>query len=194
MAAPITALLPLLLGSCSGDARIHGAFSSRPFPSPYSNQHLGYAESTRAFPKEHFSIVPHNEHYCANGGVCLPPVLCAAAYLETLYDPSAPCHLAPGTPGVCCPPRKSPCEYLDIQPLCRVAIYARKQPSRAILWVTVTARGASHPRPIKNFLYCDGAVLEIQRLNDYCCYSRQGVSMNLPFSRGAVIAPRRFSR
>merc|ERR1719499_418473 len=46
--------------------------------------------------------------YCANGGACVPPVFCAANYLESLYDPAAPCYLAHGTPGVCCVPRKSP--------------------------------------------------------------------------------------
>ena len=49
--------------------------------------------------------------YCSNGGYCLPPVACAPWYLNTLYDPSAACYLAPGTPGVCCPPRKSSCKY-----------------------------------------------------------------------------------
>ena len=48
--------------------------------------------------------------YCANGGSCVPPVLCAANYLESLYDPAAACYLAHGTPGVCCLPRKPPCE------------------------------------------------------------------------------------
>ena len=48
--------------------------------------------------------------YCANGGACVPPVFCAPNYLESLYDPAAPCYLAHGTPGVCCVPRKSPCK------------------------------------------------------------------------------------
>ena len=48
--------------------------------------------------------------YCANGGYCVPPVLCAPWYLESLYDPSAPCYLAHGTPGVCCAPKKPACE------------------------------------------------------------------------------------
>ena len=48
--------------------------------------------------------------YCANGGACVPPVFCSPNYLESLYDPAAPCYLAHGTPGVCCPHRKSPCE------------------------------------------------------------------------------------
>ena len=116
-------LLLLLLESCSGEARIHGAYSSRAFSSPYSNQHPSYSDNTRAFPTvEHLGVFPPSEHYCSNGGLCLPPVLCAPAYLETLYDPSAPCHLAPGTPGTCCPPRKSSCEYLDIEPLWWTAI------------------------------------------------------------------------
>jgi len=46
--------------------------------------------------------------YCANGGYCVAPVLCAPYYLESLYDPAAACYLAPGTPGVCCPPKKKP--------------------------------------------------------------------------------------
>ena len=48
--------------------------------------------------------------YCANGGYCVPPVHCAPYYLESLYDPAAPCYLAHGTPGVCCPPKKAPCK------------------------------------------------------------------------------------
>jgi len=44
--------------------------------------------------------------YCSNGGYCVPPVACAPWYINTLYDPAAACYLAPGTPGVCCPPRK----------------------------------------------------------------------------------------
>ena len=48
--------------------------------------------------------------YCANGGYCVPPVHCAPYYLESLYDPAAPCYLAHGTPGVCCPPQKAPCK------------------------------------------------------------------------------------
>ena len=48
--------------------------------------------------------------YCANGGSCVPPVFCSPNYLESLYDPAAPCYLAHGTPGVCCLPRKHPCE------------------------------------------------------------------------------------
>ena len=49
--------------------------------------------------------------YCANGGICVPPVLCSLHYLETLYDPSAACSVAEGTPGLCCPPiNKRPCK------------------------------------------------------------------------------------
>jgi len=44
--------------------------------------------------------------YCANGGYCVPPVFCAPWYLESLYDPAAPCYLAHGTPGVCCATKK----------------------------------------------------------------------------------------
>jgi len=44
--------------------------------------------------------------YCANGGVCVEPVLCSPWYLESLYDPGAACYLGPSTPGVCCAPKK----------------------------------------------------------------------------------------
>jgi peroxidase len=46
--------------------------------------------------------------YCANGGYCVPQALCAPSYLDLLYDPAAPCYLAPNTPGVCCLHRKDP--------------------------------------------------------------------------------------
>ena len=151
LALLVLPLLLLLLESCSGEARIHGAYSSRAFP--YSNQHTtSYSDNARPFSSEQLGVFPPSEHYCSNGGVCLPPVLCAPAYLETLYDPSAPCHLAPGTPGTCCPPRKPSCEYLDIDPLSWWTAICMQVTQRAILWVT--ARGASHQRPIKNFLYC----------------------------------------
>ena len=48
--------------------------------------------------------------YCANGGYCVPPVFCAPWYLESLYDPAAPCYLAHGTPGVCCATKKPACK------------------------------------------------------------------------------------
>ena len=51
--------------------------------------------------------------YCANGGYCVPPVACAPWYLTSLYDSAAACYLAPGTPGVCCPPHKPSCKYAD---------------------------------------------------------------------------------
>ena len=47
---------------------------------------------------------------CGNGGYCVPPTLCAPWYLDSLYDPAAPCYLAHGTPGVCCVARKPPCK------------------------------------------------------------------------------------
>ena len=153
---------------CCGEARIHGAFSSRAFSSPFANQHLSYSDNTvRVFPTEHLPVFPPSEHYCSNGGVCLPPVLCAPAYLETLYDPSAPCHLAPGTPGTCCPPRKPSCEYLDIEPLWWIAICMQ-----ATQRCKLIGRSSScvHQSPINNFLYCRGQPQESQRLNDYCCY------------------------
>ena len=50
--------------------------------------------------------------YCANGGYCVPPVFCAPWYLESLYDPAAPCYLAHGTPGVCCATKKPACKYI----------------------------------------------------------------------------------
>ena len=49
--------------------------------------------------------------YCANGGVCVEPVLCSPWYLESLYDPGAACYLGPSTPGVCCAPKKPACKY-----------------------------------------------------------------------------------
>ena len=48
--------------------------------------------------------------YCGNGGYCVPPSFCAPWYLDTLYDPAAPCLLAHGTPGVCCVTKKPPCK------------------------------------------------------------------------------------
>jgi len=44
---------------------------------------------------------------CGNGGYCVPPVICAPWYLDSLVDPAAPCLLALGTPGVCCVPKKN---------------------------------------------------------------------------------------
>ena len=41
---------------------------------------------------------------------CVPQSLCAPSYLDLLYDPAAPCYLAPNTPGVCCLPRKDTCK------------------------------------------------------------------------------------
>ena len=48
--------------------------------------------------------------YCANGGYCVPNVLCAPDYMRNLYQPGASCYLAHGTPGICCLERKSSCE------------------------------------------------------------------------------------
>ena len=48
--------------------------------------------------------------YCANGGYCVPNVLCAPDYMRNLYQPGAACYLAHGTPGICCLERKSSCE------------------------------------------------------------------------------------
>jgi len=62
----------------------------------------------------HHGVAAHHGYgyeaagYCANGGTCVPPVFCSPNYLESLYDPAAPCYLAHGTPGVCCLPRKHP--------------------------------------------------------------------------------------
>ena len=50
--------------------------------------------------------------YCGNGGYCVPPVFCSPWYQESLYDPAAPCYLAPGTPGVCCVTKNPPCKFL----------------------------------------------------------------------------------
>ena len=47
---------------------------------------------------------------CYNGGVCAAPVSCAPHYLSSLLDPAALCSLAPGRPGVCCPPHIQTCE------------------------------------------------------------------------------------
>ena len=47
--------------------------------------------------------------FCANGGYCVPPTFCAPWYLDSLYDPAAPCYLAHGTPGVCCVTKNPPC-------------------------------------------------------------------------------------
>jgi len=44
--------------------------------------------------------------YCANRGICTTPVSCAPYYQDSLLDPTAPCYLAPGTPGVCCFPKQ----------------------------------------------------------------------------------------
>ena len=48
--------------------------------------------------------------YCANGGYCVPNVLCAPDYMKNLYEPGAACYLAHGTPGICCLDRKSACK------------------------------------------------------------------------------------
>ena len=48
--------------------------------------------------------------YCANGGFCVPNVLCAPDYMRNLYEPGAACYLAHGTPGICCVERKSSCK------------------------------------------------------------------------------------
>jgi peroxidase len=69
---------------------------------------------SQADPTADPAIVAHAGHgyaavpvtYCANGGYCVPPAACAPWYLESLYDPTAACYLAHGTPGVCCAPKK----------------------------------------------------------------------------------------
>ena len=43
---------------------------------------------------------------------CVPAMHCAPWYLESLYDPAAPCYLAHGAPGVCCPPKKPACKHV----------------------------------------------------------------------------------
>jgi len=48
-----------------------------------------------------------SNHYCPNSGYCAPPIACAPAYLSSLAKSTAACNLAPGTPGVCCPPKQS---------------------------------------------------------------------------------------
>ena len=67
---------------------------------------------TSAYP---VPVVAHEAPYCANHGVCVPPALCAPWYLESLYDPAAPCYLGPNTPGVCCVNKKHPhpCESFN---------------------------------------------------------------------------------
>ena len=47
--------------------------------------------------------------YCPSGP-CVPPVLCSPHYLATLLLPSSRCLLAPGTPGLCCPPSRANCK------------------------------------------------------------------------------------
>ena len=85
--------LLLLSGRCEGEAdAVHHVVAAHP-----GLPHHGYGGYKAA-------------GYCANGGSCVPPVFCSPNYLESLYDPAAPCYLAHGTPGVCCLPRKHPCE------------------------------------------------------------------------------------
>ena len=69
-------------------------------------------------PVPHHGAGYHDVPYCANGGHCVPPAHCAPWYLESLYDPAAPCYLGPNTPGVCCVPKKSACKYIN-----KVTIY-----------------------------------------------------------------------
>ena len=43
--------------------------------------------------------------YCANGGVCVPPMYCSIHYADLVYNPtSTGCWLAINTPGICCYP------------------------------------------------------------------------------------------
>jgi hypothetical protein len=60
-------------------------------------------------PALHYATKATPDGFCSNGGHCLPPVVCAPQYLQSLYDPTAACSLAPGTPGVCCPARIRGC-------------------------------------------------------------------------------------
>ena len=64
-------------------------------------------------PVPHHGAGYHDVPYCANGGHCVPPAHCAPWYLESLYDPAAPCYLGPNTPGVCCVPKKSACKSIN---------------------------------------------------------------------------------
>ena len=64
-------------------------------------------------PVPHHGAGYHDIPYCANGGHCVPPAHCAPWYLESLYDPAAPCYLGPNTPGVCCVPKKSACKSIN---------------------------------------------------------------------------------
>ena len=61
----------------------------------------------------HYASAPPDT-FCSNQGYCVPPVICAASYLESIYDPAAPCSIAPGTPGVCCPPTTRGCTYSSL--------------------------------------------------------------------------------
>ena len=43
--------------------------------------------------------------YCANGGVCVPPMYCSVHYGDLIYEASSTsCWLAINTPGICCYP------------------------------------------------------------------------------------------
>ena len=94
----LTAALLQLAGPCAGEAEaVHHVVGGHPGLPHHGLPHHGYGGYEAA-------------GYCANGGSCVPPVFCSPNYLESLYDPAAPCYLAHGTPGVCCLPRKHPCE------------------------------------------------------------------------------------
>ena len=58
--------------------------------------------------------------YCSSASSCLPPVLCSPHYLSTLLSPSS-CLLAPGTPGLCCPPSPPNCKITLSQLLSSIA-------------------------------------------------------------------------
>ena len=70
---------------------------------------LSSAEPDAAVISHPHGHVYAHEPYCSNGGACVPPALCAPWYLESLYDPSSPCYIAHGTPGVCCVQKKGSC-------------------------------------------------------------------------------------
>ena len=81
-----------------------GGVSAEAEADPAHPVHVVPGHPTSAYPVE----VP----YCANGGQCVPPSFCAPWYLESLYDPAAPCYLGPNTPGVCCVNKKPTCKSL----------------------------------------------------------------------------------
>ena len=62
---------------------------------------------------------PHSlSSHCPAPQRCVPPVLCPAPYLASLYDPAAQCYLAHGTPGVCCKGQTKSCKCYFALYLC----------------------------------------------------------------------------